>query len=739
MPSDSDTDLAQQHPPPAGNGGNETPPSVGDSVAHLHLRAADILAKVADAFLLLDPQWRIVYANREACRINQKPLEEFVGRTHWEEWPASVGAEVERQYRRAMAEQVEVHFEHHYLSEQYDVWLEINAYPTEDGLNVFYRDITGRKRAEEALRRSEERYRSLIGTTAQIVWTNTPEGEMEGSNAAWGGYTGQTEEEYQGFGWARAVHPEDAQPTVDAWRAAVAARATFLFEHRLRRHDGVYRTFAIRAMPVLADDGAIREWVGIHIDMTEQKQAEETSRERTRLLALSADVGGALTAHQTLADMLRGCAQALVEHLDAAFARVWILDEAEDVLLLRASAGMYTHLDGPHGRVPVGQFKIGLIAQERQPHLTNAVLEDPRVSDQEWARREGMVSFAGYPLVVGDRLVGVIALFARRPLTEATLQALGSVADEIAVGIQRVRSEEALRESETRKGAILTAAFDSIVKMDDHGRVIEWNPAAERTFGFTRAEAVGKKMSELIVPHALRDAHERGLRHYNSTGEGPILNRRIEVTALHADGTEFPVELAVVPVNLRGRTLFIAYLRDLTERERMAAQQRAFLRDVLLSVTEGRLHLCHTASELPAPLVPFGGSVSLSREGGLRELRHLALEAAEGMAEEGRHDLATAASEAGMNAIVHGGGGTGQVSVGADGTVQVRVEDHGTGITMENLPHATLSRGFSTKATLGHGLKMMIETADRLYLMTGPTGTTVVLEQDRERPLPAWL
>ena len=92
-----------------------------------------------------------------------------------------------------------------------------------------------------------------------------------------------------------------------------------------------------------------------------------------------------------------------------------------------------------------------------------------------------------------------------------------------------------------------------------------------------------------------------------------------------------------------------------------------------------------------------------------------------------------------MNAIVHGGGGTGRVSVGADGTVQVRVEDQGGGISVENLPRATLSRGFSTQATLGHGLKMMLETADRLYLLTGPTGTTVVLEQERDKPPPAWL
>jgi hypothetical protein len=114
-----------------------------------------------------------------------------------------------------------------------------------------------------------------------------------------------------------------------------------------------------------------------------------------------------MTRSEGLADMLSHCTEAIIRHLDAAFARVWTLNEADNVLELQASAGMYTHINGPHARVPVGQFKIGLIAQERQPHFTNAVMTDPRVGDKEWARREGMVSFAGYPLTVGDRLSGL--------------------------------------------------------------------------------------------------------------------------------------------------------------------------------------------------------------------------------------------------------------------------------------------------------------------------------------------
>ncbi|HZI18500.1 MAG TPA: PAS domain-containing protein, partial [Pyrinomonadaceae bacterium] len=176
-------------------------------------------------------------------------------------------------------------------------------------------------------------------------------------------------------------------------------------------------------------------------DVTERKRVEENLAERERAALLSADVGLALTEATGIRGMLQLCAESVVRHLDAAFARVWTLGDAGDVLELQASAGMYTHLNGPHGRVPVGKFKIGLIAAERKPHLTNSVVGDPRVGDQQWARQEGMVAFAGYPLVVDERLVGVLAMFSRQTLSDAVLQALGSVAREVGLGIVRKRME----------------------------------------------------------------------------------------------------------------------------------------------------------------------------------------------------------------------------------------------------------------------------------------------------------
>jgi signal transduction histidine kinase/ActR/RegA family two-component response regulator len=192
----------------------------------------------------------------------------------------------------------------------------------------------------------------------------------------------------------------------------------------------------------------------------------EALTERERLAGLSSDIGTALVRGHDLHLTLHRCCEAIVDNLGAAFARIWTLKEGSDVLTLEASAGMYTHLDGAHSRIRVGEWKIGRIAEERKAHLTNVVIGDPRVSDQEWAKREGMVAFAGYPLVVEERLVGVVALFSRGPLTETILKSLEAIADGIALGIERHRVVAKLREQtevvETinRIGQLLSAELD---------------------------------------------------------------------------------------------------------------------------------------------------------------------------------------------------------------------------------------------------------------------------------------
>ena len=130
------------------------------------------------------------------------------------------------------------------------------------------------QRVQSDLQASEARFRAAVQAVRGVLWTNDAEGRMVGEQPGWAALTGQTPEAYAGFGWASAVHPDDVAPSVAAWNATVAARRPFVHEHRVRAQDGGWRHFAIRAVPVLDDRGTIIEWVGVHTDITEQREAE---------------------------------------------------------------------------------------------------------------------------------------------------------------------------------------------------------------------------------------------------------------------------------------------------------------------------------------------------------------------------------------------------------------------------------------------------------------------------------
>jgi len=132
------------------------------------------------------------------------------------------------------------------------------------------------------------------------------------------------------------------------------------------------------------------------------------------------------------------------------------------------------------------------------------------------------------------------------------------------------RAEEALRQSEQRTRVIIDNALDAVVSMDSSGVITDWSAQAEKMFGWSRAEAVGRQMSYTIIPARYRDAHDKGLKKFLNTGEGPVLNKRIEITALNRDGLEFPIELTISPAQLGGRWTFSAFIRDLTEQRKAA-------------------------------------------------------------------------------------------------------------------------------------------------------------------------
>ncbi len=161
------------------------------------------------------------------------------------------------------------------------LWLKFTAIPLPpaDGerperVYSIFEDVTESQILRLEFQRSEERYRALVAATSQYVWTNSPEGEMRGEQPDWAALTGQAQEDYQGYGWAEVIHPDDQKPTIERWQAAVATRGTFETEHRVRARSGEYRTFSVRGIPLLDAQGALIEWVGLHTDITPLREAQ---------------------------------------------------------------------------------------------------------------------------------------------------------------------------------------------------------------------------------------------------------------------------------------------------------------------------------------------------------------------------------------------------------------------------------------------------------------------------------
>jgi two-component system, NtrC family, sensor kinase len=311
------------------------------------------------------------------------------------------------------------------------------------------RDVTERKRSEDALRTSEQRLLAIVDNTTAVIFIKDLELRYVLINREYERLFGIGRDQIRGK-TDFDIHPRDVAETLQANdRQVIGAAAPIQFEETVPQKDGEHHYVVVK---FLLHDRAQRPYAicGIATDITVLKRAEELQTRRARQAALRADIHVAFSGmiENNLQTILQRSTEAVVRHLDAAFARIWTLDSQQNLLVLQASAGQYTHLDGGHAIVPVGQLKIGLIAQERKPHLTNDVVNDPRVTDHAWARREGMVAFAGFPLLVEERLVGVLAMFARKSLGQDTLEALENVADTIAQGIERKRGEEKLRESE---------------------------------------------------------------------------------------------------------------------------------------------------------------------------------------------------------------------------------------------------------------------------------------------------
>lgn len=395
-----------------------------------------------------------------------------------------------------------------------------------DGLVL---DITELKQTEEQLRQSEATQKALLNAIPDMMFRCKSDGTFVDFKPAKDIKTLVPLSEFIGKKVQSVLPIELAENILHAYDRSIKTGQTQIIEYQLpideQLHD--YETRIV--------SGGSDEIIAIVRDITQRKRAAQELAERARQSALRSDIGLALTQEGDLPVMLQRCCKALVEHLDVTFAGIWTLNPDENMLHLQASAGMYTHINGDHARVPVGSFKIGWIAEERQPHLTNDVQNDPRISNPHWARREGIVAFAGYPLIVEDQLVGVMAIFARHPLSQNILDALGSVADQVALGIELQKASESLLVSEERLQLALEGSALGLWDWHISTGVTYFDPQWKRMLGYEIGEIENNYQSfeQLLHPEDLSkmlDINSDYLR-------GAIPVYKVEFRMLSKDGS----------------------------------------------------------------------------------------------------------------------------------------------------------------------------------------------------------
>ena len=242
-----------------------------------------VTSSVPDSIYTFDLLGRFTYANQPLLDLWQRSLDQALGKDFYElDYPTELADRLRDQLQQVIADQQPIKDEALYTSFQGTRAYEYIFVPVfskdgvVEGVAGITRDINDRKQAQLALQASEQRYKALIDITAQIVWNTDPDGKIVHSNVV--PFIGQNPEESESGGWLWAIHPDDRQSTTELWSLAIANLTPFEIEHRVRRWDGEYRLMSGRAIPLFDTDGSLREWVGLHTDVTEIRKDEQNLR-----------------------------------------------------------------------------------------------------------------------------------------------------------------------------------------------------------------------------------------------------------------------------------------------------------------------------------------------------------------------------------------------------------------------------------------------------------------------------
>jgi PAS domain S-box-containing protein len=406
-------------------------------------------------------------------------------------------------------------------------------------------DITERKWTEEILRRSEERYRSSIELTEQLGWTTNADGEIVEDIPSWRKFTGQREEEVKGWGWSKALHPDDRERIVLIWRNAVATKTNYEVEYRIRRHDGVYRLFLVRGVPVFKGDGNIQEWVGTCIDITERKQAEEALRKSEEALRKSRDELE-IRVKQRTAELAK--ANELLEGMFSSI-DISIAYMDKDFNFIRVNRA-YAEADEQEPEFFVGKNHFVLFPNEENEQIFRKVADTGEP-----------YSVYGKPFEYTEHPERGVTYWdwSLQPVKEPD-GSIGGVVLSLVNVTNRIRAEE----SAHQQAALLELAHDAIIVRDMQDNILFLNRGAEEMYGWRKDEALGAAIHDLLqtqFPILLDEIKMELIR--KGYWEGELVHTR-------GDGKKILVECrwALRPGKEGHPTAILEINRDITERKR---------------------------------------------------------------------------------------------------------------------------------------------------------------------------
>lgn len=384
------------------------------------------------------------------------------------------------------------------------------------------------RRAIEVIRERDDRRRAeterdrFFSLSVDLLCVIGFDGRIKRANASWETALGFTLAHLQSEAVLTFVHPEDRAESAAHFEKLFLSNQPALFEGRFCRRDGTSIWLQWNATP-LPDQQVVyasaRDITSLKVAQDELRQREEYFRS---LIENASDIISVLDVDSTF------------RYQSPSVVRVLGYRPEE---MIGTSALDYLHIED--------RPRVAAILRQMLPRAG-------RVERVEFRFRHKNGSWRVFEVIgrtLMDQSGGPSIVVNSRDITE------------------RKEAEDALRLSEARTRAVVESSLDGVITMDRQGQVVEFNPAAEKMFGYARTEVLGRPMADLIIPASLREAYQRGFRAYLETGEGRILGRRIETAAMRRDGSEFPIELAISRIAFDGDPHFTACLRDITERK----------------------------------------------------------------------------------------------------------------------------------------------------------------------------